>query len=144
MDNYSDNFECNKDLKVSLEWEVKLYAYSNTHEYAGEDGKWHHSEPEKMVLNIDDIFYFREQIEEDRFSDTNITIFDNTIMPTEWCLMVYHDKWDKKQQIVPVVGKADIMNKRLDTLKDAYYRNSDIVRKLHNDIKKLYLNYVEE
>jgi len=144
MEDYSDNFECNKDLKVSLEWEVKVYAYSDTHEYAGADGKWHHSDPRKMTLNIDDIFYFRDQTDEDHLSDTVTTIFDTTIMPTDWCLMVYHDKWDKKQHIVPVVGKADIMNKHLDILKDAYYRNTEIVRKLHNDMKNLYLNYTEE
>ena len=144
MEDYSDNFECNKDLKVSLEWEVTIYAYTDAREHAGEDGKWHHSDPRKMVLNIDDIRYFREQREDDRLSDTTMLIFKSTVMPTEWCLMVYHNKWDKKQHIIPVVGKADIMNERLDMLKDSYYRNSEIVRKLHNDMKNLYLNYTEE
>lgn len=135
---YKDNFESVEEIKSSLDFKVKLYVYDDTRESAV-NGKWQHSDPSKKWFNIKNIFYFREQRENDRYNNDCNWIMDSTVMPTKWCMMVYHDEYEKKQKIIPVVGTPDDLNKRLDSLKDNYYKRNRRLDKLAGKIKEMYL-----
>ena len=135
---YKDNFEFTEEIKSDLDLKVKLYVYYDTRESVV-NGKFQHSDPSKMWFNIKDIFYFRKQSENDRYNNDCNWIMDSTVMPTKWCMMVYHDEYEKKQKIIPVVGTPEDLNKRLDSLKENYYKRRERLRKLSNKIKDLYL-----
>ena len=135
---YKDNFETSEDIKSNLELKVKLYVYSDTREF-NVNGKWQHSEPTKAWFDINEIFYFRDQTENDKYNPNCLWIMDSTVMPTKYCMMVYHDDFENAQKIIPVVGTAKELNKMLDMLKDKYYKRRDMLHKLKNKIKELYL-----
>ncbi len=136
---YKDNFEFTEDIKTSLDIKVKLYVYDDARE-SNVNGKWQHSDPRGMWFNIEDIFYFREQTLNDKYNNDCNWIMESTVMPTKWCMMVYHDTYTNKQKIMPVVGKVKELNEALDTLKDNYYKRSRRLYRLHDKIKDVYLN----
>ena len=135
---YKDNFEFTEEINSKLDFKIKLYVYNDTREY-NINGVFRHSDPVKCWFNIEDIFYFREQSDNDMYNNNCNWIMDSTVMPTKWCMMVYHDSYERKQKIVPVVGTVKELNGRLDALKENYYKRRIRLDKLKSKIKDLYL-----
>lgn len=137
---YNTNFESNEEIVSKIETKVKLFVYDTHGESYNEKTKrWEHDEPRKTWINLEDILYFRLQNESDNYKDNTDTIGESTYMPTEWCMMVYHEDYSKSLKVIPVVGNYKEMNKRLEYLKNEYYKHSDRLDKLKGDIKEIYL-----
>ena len=137
---YSTNFESTEEIVSKIEAKVKLFVYNTHHAvYDKHLNKWVHDDPSKMWFNLEDIIYFRPQNENDGYDNNADYVMDSTYMPTEWCMMVYHDEYSKRIKIVPVVGNYKELNKRFEYLKDEYYKHSDRLSKLKDDIKEIYL-----
>jgi len=135
---YCDNFEFTEEIKTILNVEVELYVYSDTKEF-NYNGKWQHSPPTKQRFDLEDISYFREQTQGDKYNSNCNWIMDSTVMPTKWCMMVYYDKYEFKHKVIPVVGTPKKLNEQLDTLKDRYYKQNKKLFKLQGKIKELFL-----
>lgn len=119
---YSDSCKVVSDeLRFELNFEVLIYSYI----YANEkniNGKWVHCDPRKSWYKIDDIILFREQNDHDKYDNDIHYISENTIMPTKWCMMEYHDRYEKKRKVIPVVGTVKELDKKCSELLKQYYK----------------------
>ena len=132
---YSDSCKVVTDeLRFELKFEILIYTYFYTNE-TNIDGKWHHCDPIKSWYDIDSIIQFREQNDHDRYDNDIHYISENTVMPTKWCMMEYHDRFEKKRKVVPVVGTVKELEKKCIELgkqykeeRDKMYKNTDKIR----------------
>ena len=134
---YSDKLDYEQRVDLKLNFRVQVYAYVS-HRQTNVDGKWVLDDPVRKWYDINDISYFREQDEKDRY---NLYFIDeHTVVPTEWCIMVYYDRYDKKQTIIPVVGNPKELNDGLEGLRGLYYKGMNRLDKMNISVNSMYFN----
>ena len=128
-----DIFKIDERIIRELSTKFKIYVYSDVREtYDEATHKWVHCAPKSQWFYINDIRLFRKQTEEEHY------VFESTIMPTEWSLMNYYDKYSHKNKIIPVVGNCEELNNKLWLVKEKHNQHLDVLRKMDSDIKEIY------
>ena len=77
--------------------------------------KWVMNEARYRRFKLENIYRFREATD----ADKREYLLTDTIVPTDYCMMDAYDEWEKKRASFMVVGSAEEMNKKLETIKRA-------------------------
>lgn len=121
------------ELKFTIECSIEIYTYVDTEE-KNIGGVWVHCDPVMREYKINNIIGFREQEKSDTYKNRIHTILDNTKMPTEWCMLVYHERGKDGIQVIPVVGTVKGLTKKYH---EAYEEYSKKYRKISENADKL-------
>ena len=109
-----------------LDTYVDVAVYECSQHADSKSNKWVVNDARYRGFKLENIYSFREATESDK---KNYMISDdNTIVPTEYCMMDGFDEWEKKRVSLMVVGNAEELNKRLNLI------NSEV----DENYKKLY------
>lgn len=107
-----------KDLSYhcypKIETVVDVAVYECSQHADRKSNKWVVNDARYRGFKLKDIYSFREATDSDK---KNYMISDdNTIVPTEYCMMDGFDEWEKKRVSLMVVGNAEELNKRLNLI----------------------------
>ena len=94
---------------------VDVACYSVSQHADHKLGKWVMNDARYSRFKLENIHQFREA----KDSDKKEYLLNNTVVPTDYCMMEYYDEWEKKHKSIMVVGNAEEMNKKLETINRA-------------------------
>ena len=94
---------------------VDVGVYTCSQHADRESNKWVMDEARYRRFKLENIYRFREATD----ADKSEYLLTDTIVPTDYCMMEAYDEWEKKRTSFMVVGNAEEMNKKLETINRA-------------------------